>query len=170
MALASWRGGMLSACGFTRAIDTIARLRAQHVTTFERANLLRFLQCKCSQARSLQSAAVFPFIGYFALINDKTTSLFNHPEGLKGLFWFSPQSELFLVYFGLFLIGTGVVVYNLRCPFLIKHFRDENECAQFYMQMVLGQVWAMLGNVFGLAKANKLKENGRAIVTRPLRT
>jgi hypothetical protein len=62
-----------------------------------------------------------------------------------------PQSELFLVYFGLFLIGAGVVVYNLRCPFVIKYFENENACAQFYMQMAsFGQVYAMLIGVFGL--------------------
>jgi hypothetical protein len=92
---------------------------------------------------------VFPFLGYFLLINEKTQSLLKPPEGLQ--FWFSPQSELFLVYFGLFLIGTGVVIYNLRCPFIIKYFQDENACAQFYMQMAtFGQVYPMLIGAYGL--------------------
>jgi hypothetical protein len=96
---------------------------------------------KFARSKVVQSAAVFPFIGYFALINQKTASLLKPPETLAALFLLSPQRELFLVYFGVFLIGAGVVVYNLRCPFVIKHFENENACAQFY---------AMLIGVFGL--------------------
>lgn len=85
------------------------------------------------------------------MINGKTKNLWEPPKELAHYFWIPPQTQLFLVYFGLFLIGAGVIVYNLRCPFLIKRFEDENGCAKFYMQMAsFWQVYAMLIGLFGL--------------------
>ena len=102
------------------------------------------------RSKAVQTASLFPFIGYFILINEKTESLLKAPEKLQPLLWLDPNRELFFVYFGLFLIGTGVIIYNLRCPFLIKNFEDGNACAQFYMQMAsFGRVYPMLIALFG---------------------
>jgi len=105
---------------------------------------------RLAHSKGVQTAALFPFVGYFALINEKTEGLLKVPEKLQPLLWVDPNKVLFLVYFGLFLIGAGVVIYNLRCPYIIKRFEDANACAQFYMQMAsLGQVYAMLIALFG---------------------
>ena len=105
---------------------------------------------KFARSKAAQSAAVFPFIGYLAVINDKTKHLLEPPEELAHYFWITPLTQLLLIYFGLFLIGAGVIVYNLGCPFLIKRFEDENACAKFYMQMAnFRQVYPMLIGLFG---------------------
>jgi hypothetical protein len=106
---------------------------------------------KIASSKVVQSTALFPFIGYFALINDSTKSFLEQDRLTHGLSWLNAEDRLFLIYFGLFLIGAGILIYNLRCPFLTKYFENENACAQFYMQMAsLGQVYAMLISVFGL--------------------
>jgi hypothetical protein len=105
---------------------------------------------KIASSKVIQSAAVFPFIGYFVIINDYWKSFFEVPGPLKHFSWLEPQSKLFLVYLGLFFIGLAVVVYNMRCPFLIKQFENEESCARFYMQMAnYTQVYSMLMALFG---------------------
>ena len=60
------------------------------------------------------------------------------------------DQKIFFVYFGLFVVAAATTTYNLACPFIIKKFKDENECAQFYMQMAnIGQVYALLIATFG---------------------
>jgi hypothetical protein len=109
---------------------------------------------KVTHSKVVQSTALFPFVGYFAL-NEGAKNLLTLPEGIPTLL--EPNSKLFLVYFGLLLIGGGVVIYNLRCPYLIKYFEDENKCAEFYMKMAsFGQVYAMLIALFGLQTPNPI--------------
>lgn len=108
-----------------------------------------------ASSKVVQTAALFPFVGYFALINDGTKSLFESTAKIAPDQWMSPHTKLFVIYFGLFLIGLGVLVYNLRCPLLIKRFENEEASAKFYMQMAnIGQVYAMLLNVFENPRIN----------------
>jgi hypothetical protein len=110
---------------------------------------------KIASSKVVQSAALFPFIGYLALTTDLSKGLIEQISIIKGLTLLSPQSRLFLIYLGLASIGFGVVIYNVRCPFLIKRFQDENALAQFYMQMAgFGQVYAMLIAVLGSPDAS----------------
>jgi hypothetical protein len=46
---------------------------------------------KFARSKVVQSAAVFPFIGYFALINQKTASLLKPPDTLAALFLLIPN-------------------------------------------------------------------------------
>lgn len=106
---------------------------------------------KIAGSKVVQSSALFPFVGYFALINDYTKSFFDHSVVQLKFSVLTAEGKLFLLYFGLFIIGISVLLYNLRCPFLIKRFESEDSCADLYMKMAdLGQVYAMLVGQFGV--------------------
>jgi len=50
-------------------------------------NLRKFARSKVAQA-----AAVFPFIGYIAVINGKTENLWEPPKELAHYFWITSQT------------------------------------------------------------------------------
>jgi hypothetical protein len=81
-----------------------------------------------------------PFIGYLILFNEQLIHFLNIsnellPAEYFRYFWQDTSktseelasSRLFLIYFGLFFLGLGSILYGIACPHLLKRYGSSSE-------------------------------------------
>ena len=81
-----------------------------------------------------------PFIGYLILFNEQLTHLLNLsnellPAEYFRYFWQDTSktneelasNRIFLIYFGLFFLGLGSILYGIACPHLLKKYGSSSE-------------------------------------------
>jgi hypothetical protein len=81
-------------------------------------------------SRVVKLSSLFPFVGYMILFNDDITKLLE----LSRSYLHAPQTStwmstlvglrLYFIYFGLFSLGAGSIVYQWKCPYAVKKFAD----------------------------------------------
>jgi hypothetical protein len=87
-------------------------------------------------SRIVQTSVLFPILGYLILFNDQVLSLL----ALVGLDHAPPHSgpiawiwarKLYFLYFGLMSLGSGSLLYVIRCPFIVKKHGDASDFVRF---------------------------------------
>jgi hypothetical protein len=98
----------------------------------------------------VQSTALVPLVGYLLIVNGGTIDFLNRNFDKYPIFLLHAQTRLFIMYYGLILLGLGVIIYNLRCPQPIKQFDNEDAYARNMMDSVVpGSVYAGIIARFG---------------------
>ncbi|MGB6080237.1 MAG: hypothetical protein WBF99_12335 [Xanthobacteraceae bacterium] len=83
-------------------------------------------------SRIVQTAVIFPAIGYLILWNDQLHSLLSYgrldraspSDGAIEWIW---SRKLHFLYFGLMSLGIGSAIYSWLCPFIIKKHGDYSD-------------------------------------------
>lgn len=90
-----------------------------------------------ASSRLAQASIAFPFFGYIVLYSEAFTARnLDQINTDLGSHTFIPTlDKIYIIYFGLLLVGVGIAAVNFFCPWVIKRFNDPKACADFYMQM-----------------------------------
>lgn len=89
-------------------------------------------------SRPVQVATIFPVIGYFILLSSSVTQYVDGgiagSEAHSSLFDKLWTMKLYFLYFGLIALGVGAMIYQMRCPPLVKSFGDASEFVRVQME------------------------------------
>lgn len=88
-----------------------------------------------SGSRVVTLAAFFPFIGYLALLNTEIVGHLSLYLDANDELYSSTLDRIEEIYFALFLISFGVIIFHIWCPHEIKQFRNRYEMVDSEMQV-----------------------------------
>jgi hypothetical protein len=104
-------------------------------------------------ARIVQLSAIFPFVGYLILFNDEVSkflSMATLDRGSHGslidILW---PNKLYFLYFGLMFTGLASVIYQVRCPYIVKKHGDWADYVRIDGDSLSNAAAASLGEAVG---------------------
>jgi hypothetical protein len=100
----------------------VARLRGvlDQVLVFTHWDKLRAL----GNSRIVQISGAFPLIGYVILVNEEAVRILRSTPFFGDRIDAAPSWRLYLIYYGLMFLGAGSLVYQVRCPYIVKKYAD----------------------------------------------
>lgn len=80
---------------------------------------------RIGQLKVMNLTILIPFIGYMILFNENIVQLLELSKEVHS-FTIDNISRLFYFYYGLSSLGIGSLIYQLKCPVLIKEYDSQN--------------------------------------------
>lgn len=110
-----------------------------------------------------KATILIPVFGYLILNHQMLSSLAGrHLGAFDSIFlWLNLTKSIMFTYFGLCLLGIGVLVYQFVCPLVVKKYADENAYIKEEIDQTSSDfVSCLVGEIQEMSKGkNGLREN-----------
>lgn len=78
-------------------------------------------------SKFVRLSSLFPFVGYFILLNERIVELLNLSNEYVNFQIAGPGLRLYFLFFGLLALGLGSILYEIRCPIVVKKYPRPGE-------------------------------------------